>query len=508
MTFVLILSLIQYSIVILNQFPSWSKTFPKRVKIFFDAYVYFVCLFTSVHIFKIVNDFLERFLKLFDLFEYCGLDEKKSQEFVSKIPFLGQHLLFAWLAGLFMCGWACLQYSKPILNDAGALKMLFTHLKNSFIVFSVLIFVVEMINPDEGFINAQIDLTLLTIAIPAFHVTLAMCVENALSSNEKVLKFLPVATIISYTACHFSRAKGVGSFFVVTQHVVTKIIQLFGSKSSELEDEEEFVEDLLEVEEEYDDDSNSSNANKKNKISQELKKSIITKYKEKIIAGQEEKKRKKKISPHLILSSLGKFSLSFAVIVIFVVALIAMTAFLQTKKEFYPDLIEIKNDVVSQKIHLNHVNIAKLSLDTNYPKREADLPLLTPPKYASCDTSWNELSLLDFALLAEVAYFDPGNVNLDEIVEQMFTNKDDEKVNEKLFEVKIPPLEMRTTGTAQFFEAYSAQLNLSVIAIRGTDVGRLSDIIEDVKIFKEPVLLSILSMMFPTIRLWPDNVSG
>jgi hypothetical protein len=28
----------------------------------------------------------------------------------------------------------------------------------------------------------------------------------------------------------------------------------------------------------------------------------------------------------------------------------------------------------------------------------------------------------------------------------------------------------------QFFEAYSAELNLSVIAIRGTDVGRIADL--------------------------------
>lgn len=35
---------------------------------------------------------------------------------------------------------------------------------------------------------------------------------------------------------------------------------------------------------------------------------------------------------------------------------------------------------------------------------------------------------------------------------------------------------------AQFFEAYSAKLNISVVAIRGTDVGRISDLIEDLKV--------------------------
>lgn len=31
---------------------------------------------------------------------------------------------------------------------------------------------------------------------------------------------------------------------------------------------------------------------------------------------------------------------------------------------------------------------------------------------------------------------------------------------------------------------------------------------EDVKIFKEPVLLSMLSVVFPTIRIWPDSVAA
>ena len=39
-------------------------------------------------------------------------------------------------------------------------------------------------------------------------------------------------------------------------------------------------------------------------------------------------------------------------------------------------------------------------------------------------------------------------------------------------------------------------------------MGRMSDIVEDVKIFKEPVLLSMLSVVFPTIRIWPDSVSA
>ena len=67
---------------------------------------------------------------------------------------------------------------------------------------------------------------------------------------------------------------------------------------------------------------------------------------------------------------------------------------------------------------------------------------------------------------------------------------------------------MRRQGVAQYMDAYSKELNVSVVAIRGTDVGRMSDLVEDVKIFKEPVLLSMLSVLFPTISIWPDSVAA
>lgn len=46
--------------------------------------------------------------------------------------------------------------------------------------------------------------------------------------------------------------------------------------------------------------------------------------------------------------------------------------------------------------------------------------------------------------------------------------------------------------------------NTSIISVRGTDIGRFSDFIEDVKMYSEPVVFAILSTIFPTVRIWPD----
>jgi len=42
----------------------------------------------------------------------------------------------------------------------------------------------------------------------------------------------------------------------------------------------------------------------------------------------------------------------------------------------------------------------------------------------------------------------------------------------------------------------------TIVAIRGTDVGRLHDFMEDFKLYGEPVIFMLLSILFPTVRLW------
>ncbi|CAM9766824.1 unnamed protein product, partial [Laminaria digitata] len=98
--------------------------------------------------------------------------------------------------------------------------------------------------------------------------------------------------------------------------------------------------------------------------------------------------------------------------------------------------------------------------------------------YASCGSKWHGLSLLDYALLAELAYFDQHDleVPLSEVAEQFFPAE-----NGPDFKIKVKQGDDHHSH-AQFFEAYSEKLNVSVVAIRGTDVGRISDLIEDIKV--------------------------
>jgi hypothetical protein len=42
----------------------------------------------------------------------------------------------------------------------------------------------------------------------------------------------------------------------------------------------------------------------------------------------------------------------------------------------------------------------------------------------------------------------------------------------------------------------------------GTDIGRLHDILEDFKTYAEPVIFTLLSMIFPTIRFWSHDTTS
>ena len=142
----------------------------------------------------------------------------------------GQVLLLLWLAYVGAIAFTMCSIATPKLNADDRLKRLFRDLKHSFLVFVFAVFFAEMIHPDFGFIDAQIDLTLLTIAIPAMHVTLGMCVQNAMQSSG-VLFFvgLPISAALAGVSCYYSKAGGQGSFFIVTLHVFTKMLQFFGA---------------------------------------------------------------------------------------------------------------------------------------------------------------------------------------------------------------------------------------------------------------------------------------
>lgn len=143
----------------------------------------------------------------------------------------------------------------------------------------------------------------------------------------------------------------------------------------------------------------------------------------------------------------------------------------------------VENECVSKNIINDKDNIiSKL----NYQN-------LFEPFYAICDLKWHNLSLLDLALISEASYFDN---NLQNIIDLTLPDMD----------FIVNSSELAKTGP-MYLEITSKKLNITIVAIRGTDVGRMHDFIENFKLYAEPIIFTLLSGVFPTIRLWSEDTT-
>jgi hypothetical protein len=59
-----------------------------------------------------------------------------------------------------------------------------------------------------------------------------------------------------------------------------------------------------------------------------------------------------------------------------------------------------------------------------------------------------------------------------------------------------------------FKDCYRLHVILLLSYIYHVDVGRMHDFLEDVKLYAEPVIFSLLSLIFPTIRLWTQETTS
>ena len=149
------------------------------------------------------------------------------------------------------------------------------------------------------------------------------------------------------------------------------------------------------------------------------------------------------------------------------------------------------NTVTIQHAHFIKLNLSLSSV--NFPPIEPSEPF-----YAACPQRWAGFSLVDYGLISNAAYFESKN-ELEGFLKAVFST------NAPPFEIRRSTHDRRKSlGSVTFFEFYCPENNASIISVRGTDIGRFSDFIEDIRMYSEPIVFLILSGIFPTIRIWPD----
>ncbi|CAK0838586.1 unnamed protein product [Prorocentrum cordatum] len=131
--------------------------------------------------------------------------------------------------------------------------------------------------------------------------------------------------------------------------------------------------------------------------------------------------------------------------------------------------------------------------------------------YAACGHLWHGLSVLDYSLLSLASYFDAADPSLPPLLESMFPPG--HGLSGRLRPSGPPerPAVGRGESRLRWLEvemrAPGLEKPVLVIAIRGTDPIRASDYVEDIRMWTEPVCISILSTIFPTVRAWPRQTA-
>lgn len=232
--------------------------------------------------------------------------------------------------------------------------------------------------------------------------------------------------------------------------------------------------------------------------------------------------RKLTVSDSHVSGMVRLFS-TVSIILALILAMISSASFLQQRLKFYPKLIDFRHDVASNSVLFDH-RISNVTLHMASPETHArqcsrassskkngkadgicDAPSQTlgsPPSYALCSWKWHDsLSLLDLSLMSQLAYFDDTpSGSLQSMVDVLFPPSLGFD-----FQVRSSP---QLNSGPMHLEFHSPALGLTVVAVRGTDVGRLRDFMEDVNLYSEPVVYSLLSLLFPTIRLWTHDTTS
>ncbi len=134
--------------------------------------------------------------------------------------------------------------------------------------------------------------------------------------------------------------------------------------------------------------------------------------------------------------------------------------------------ISVNNAHISRMVlHLNRTTTPSSDESSSSFENITTATSLHSPRYAACDSSWYGLSLVDYALISEIVYL--GHVTDKEPMIDALQHFFPPAImtNGPRFDLHVPGEEF--SSKAQFVEIVEENANLSIIAIRGTDVFRL-----------------------------------
>ncbi|CAK4676729.1 hypothetical protein LEN26_008041 [Aphanomyces euteiches] len=361
---------------------------------------------------------------------------------------LGLVLLCLWIVWFLTLVCHSFPLGFPTTDDK-VLSAFFGRLKVTFLAGQAVIFLRACIHPQMGFVHAQLELTIINLLLPIFYVFSLLVLRGFyLSSVRKIVVSVPMSLAGAFAIHRYSAIGKEHTYWIISLFLFGAFLRwMQPSRSRTLFSSADTLKGM---------------------------KSHPT----------------QRVALRFVLAASG----IFALFLLFMIGFGALT-FLQREKELFPAMSTV--DITENMLDIRQAGVVRLQMELANSSSRPIVPI--PPTYASCGNRWFNLSLVDYSLLTQAAYFNPQSNQLKDFVATVFRS-----VSDPEFEIRLPENYTAHGSKVEFFEAYSRSLNVSVIAVRGTDVGRFRDFLEDAKMYAEPVIFVILSSIFPTIRMWPD----
>lgn len=201
---------------------------------------------------------------------------------------------------------------------------------------------------------------------------------------------------------------------------------------------------------------------------------------------------------------------------------LSVVSAIQQKIDWYPNTIWFELEASPPTLRVDHL-ISRLRLQFHADAATRPLGNHSAPhggktdlpsagvSYASCSHEWHGLGVLDYALLSLASYFDPSGASLSPLLGAIFPPGSGITWRLRNVSGRAQPRRKGAASRLSWIEVEVQEPDMErpilVVAIRGTDPVRVSDYLEDIRMWTEPVAMSILATAFPTVRAWPRRTA-
>ena len=209
-------------------------------------------------------------------------------------------------------------------------------------------------------------------------------------------------------------------------------------------------------------------------------------------------------SERYVANTLTQIVLPFTYSYAFLLLLLSVLSLVQRQMDVTPPgefMSVVRPD--SQTISVRHaVSEMNLFLSDSAPlKRRQDPPDL--PIYGICGKDFWGLNVIDYGLFSMVSYVGDSEA-MSRTVRSVFPQN---------WDIQIIDNSSSFSSSAgkkieKFWTEFQVNNSTTVIAVRGSEFWRVSDYLEDLRMWTEPVAKSLLTLIFPTVRAWSPKTTA